>query len=71
MICPSNPYVSVDPILTLPGWEVQEQGSGPIRVLNAKDIAFAVVDKAAAPLYAAHRQSIINVLDVHCRHSAA
>jgi len=63
--------IPVHPILTLPGWRVQAQGSGPLLVLNAEEIASAVVDKAAEPLYAAHRQSIINVLDVHCRTSAS
>jgi hypothetical protein len=63
--------IPVYPILTLPGWDVQAQGNGPLRVMNAGDISRTVVDKAAAPLYAAHRQSVINVLDVHCRHSVA
>ena len=62
--------IPVYPILTLPGWDVHQKGSGPVRVLNASDIPSAVVDKAAAPLYAAHRQNIINGLDVHCRHTA-
>jgi hypothetical protein len=61
--------IPVYPILTLPGWDVEQRGSGDVQVMNSDSIGFAVVDKAALPMYAAHRQSIVNLLDVHCRHT--
>jgi hypothetical protein len=59
----------VHPILALPGWQVDRTGSGPVTVVNPKDIASVVVDKAAPPLYEAQRQRIINLLDQKCRYA--
>lgn len=57
----------VRPIVTLPGWTVESTGQGPVTVVNPKDIASVVVDRAATPIYEAQRQPIINLLDRTCR----
>jgi hypothetical protein len=59
----------VHPLLTLPGWRVEHVGSGPVKVLNPDEIASAVVDKAAAPLYEAQRQQVINLLNEKCQYA--
>lgn len=57
----------VHPIVTLPGWTVDRTGQGPVTVVNPKEIASVVVDRAATPIYEAQRQPIINLLDRKCR----
>lgn len=57
----------VRPIVTLPGWTVDRTGQGPVAVVNPKEIASIVVDRAAKPIYEAQRKPIINLLDQKCR----
>lgn len=63
--------VPVHPILTLPGWSVQQTCEGPVTVVNSKQIANVVVDKAAMPLPEALRRCIVNLLDEKCRYNPA
>ena len=59
----------VYPILTIPGWRIERLGDGPVAVVNPREIASVVVDKAVAPLYDAQRQRIINLLNERCQYA--
>lgn len=59
----------VQPVLVLPGWQIQRTGEGEVRVVNLKDVSSVLIDKAAQPLYEAQRQRVINFLDSRCQYA--
>ncbi|MCU0788376.1 MAG: NERD domain-containing protein [Verrucomicrobia bacterium] len=59
--------IPVQPLLVLPGWQVQCTNPGRVCVISPEQISSVAVDKAAPELYAAQRQRIVNLLDQKCR----
>ena len=61
--------IAVQPILTFPGWMIMRRGTGPVTVLNPREIPAAVLPRAsAAPvLSAAQIDLVARQLEARCR----
>ncbi len=59
--------VTVNPILTFPGWMIIRRGAGPVNVLNPKEILAALLPRGAPVLEPAQIDLIARQLDARCR----
>ena len=59
--------VKVNAILTFPGWWVDRQAAGDVKVLNSAEIKYTYRDRAARPLTPEQIQRICHQLTERCR----
>jgi hypothetical protein len=59
--------VSVEGILTLPGWMVERKARSNLKVLNPKEIEKIVLDKSSPTLAEQLRRRVVYQLDQRCR----
>jgi hypothetical protein len=59
--------VAVKPILTLPGWWVEQKARGPVTVVNSKSLPSAIRGNGAAALSSEQVDLIARQLDTLCR----